>query len=176
MIANLASLFISSRLQKEPIYDALAQQDGIHLPTLKTRERAGERKVFQVMHEADQLLPGQMSVHEAAERLRSSPYRAWPVMDENSIVGIVSRTRIESALSEGKSEQTLLSVLDTLDFPHVHSDEALHVALERMSSAHLDSLPVVSRADIHNLEGIVTLRDVLESYGLDSNSQLTPGF
>ena len=35
MIANLASLFISSRFQKEPIYEALAQQDGIHLPSHK---------------------------------------------------------------------------------------------------------------------------------------------
>ena len=32
MIANLVSLFIASRLQHEPIYEALAVQDGIHLP------------------------------------------------------------------------------------------------------------------------------------------------
>src|SRR6266567_4247049 len=31
MIANLVSLFISSRLQRQPIYEALAVQDGIHL-------------------------------------------------------------------------------------------------------------------------------------------------
>jgi CIC family chloride channel protein len=41
------------------------------------------------------------------------------------------------------------------------------VALERMSEAQLDLLPVVSRADIHKLEGIVTLRDVLDSYGVN---------
>jgi CIC family chloride channel protein len=32
MISNLVSLFISSRLQREPIYEVLAHQDGIHLP------------------------------------------------------------------------------------------------------------------------------------------------
>src|SRR3974377_137984 len=32
MISNLVSYFISSRLQKEPIYEQLAEQDGIHLP------------------------------------------------------------------------------------------------------------------------------------------------
>jgi CIC family chloride channel protein len=42
------------------------------------------------------------------------------------------------------------------------------VALERMSSAHIDILPVVNRADVHKLEGVVTLRDVLDSYGVDS--------
>ena len=33
MIANLISYFISSRLQEEPIYEALQHQDGIHLPS-----------------------------------------------------------------------------------------------------------------------------------------------
>jgi CIC family chloride channel protein len=35
MIANLVSLFIASRLQHEPIYEALAVQDGIHLPSAR---------------------------------------------------------------------------------------------------------------------------------------------
>jgi CIC family chloride channel protein len=30
MIANLTSFFISSRFQKQPIYEALAHQGGIH--------------------------------------------------------------------------------------------------------------------------------------------------
>src|SRR5271157_2588195 len=38
MIANLVSLFIASRLQREPIYEALAVQDGIHLPSAETRQ------------------------------------------------------------------------------------------------------------------------------------------
>src|SRR5207248_3228999 len=33
MIANLISYFISSRLQEEPIYDALQHQDGVRLPS-----------------------------------------------------------------------------------------------------------------------------------------------
>ena len=33
MIANLTSLFISRRFQKQPIYEALARRDGIQLPT-----------------------------------------------------------------------------------------------------------------------------------------------
>src|SRR5450631_166330 len=41
MIANLVSLFIASRLQREPIYEALAVQDGIHLPKSETRRRHG---------------------------------------------------------------------------------------------------------------------------------------
>jgi CIC family chloride channel protein len=61
-----------------------------------------------------------------------------------------------------------MDLLDTLDFPHVHTDHALHLALERMSAARLDVLPVVNRADVHKLEGIITLKDVLDAYGVDS--------
>src|SRR5260370_26273648 len=56
MIANLVSLFIASRLQHDPIYEALAVQAGIHLPTAKTRQRSGQRQVVGNMHIASQLL------------------------------------------------------------------------------------------------------------------------
>ena len=35
-----------------------------------------------------------------------------------------------------------------------------------MGKAGVDRLPVVSRADVYTLEGIVLLRDVLDSYGI----------
>jgi CIC family chloride channel protein len=168
MIANLASLFISSRLQKQPIYEALAHQDGIHLPDSKSRSGFGQRKVFQAMRNATESLTAQMTVQQAVELIAASQFRAWPLLDEGSIVGVLSRTRLTSAINEGKAEASLLSLLETIEFPHVHADHALHVALERMSSAHIDILPVVNRADVHKLEGIVTLRDVLDSYGVDS--------
>jgi hypothetical protein len=40
------------------------------------------------------------------------------------------------------------------------------LALDRMGTSHLDLLPVVNRANVHQLEGIVTLQDVLDSYGV----------
>ena len=45
MISNLVSFFISSRFQPEPIYEALAVQDGIHLPSAATRHQRGGRQV-----------------------------------------------------------------------------------------------------------------------------------
>ncbi len=45
MISNLVSFFIASRLQHEPIYEALAVQDGIHLPSAESRQRRSRRQV-----------------------------------------------------------------------------------------------------------------------------------
>jgi CIC family chloride channel protein len=168
MIANLTSLFISSRFQKEPIYEALAHQDGIHLPGRNARVEGTQRRVFQIMRRAGETLPALITVKEALERVSASQFHAWPVMDERNIIGVLSQAKLASVASEGKTEAKLIELLETVDFPHVHADHALHLALERMSIAQIDNLPVVNRADAHQLEGIVTLRDVLESYGVDS--------
>jgi CIC family chloride channel protein len=58
--------------------------------------------------------------------------------------------------------------LGEADFPHVHADHSLHLALDRMGAFQLELLPVVSRANVHQLEGIVTLQDVLALYGVGS--------
>jgi CIC family chloride channel protein len=168
MIANLVSLFISSHFQKQPIYEALAQQDGIHLPSHRTREELGRRTVRQVMRSAPEILPSQMSVGEASKRVQSSELRSWPVEDEAGIVGVLSQSILERALIDGKVNDELATLFDSLEFPHVHADHPLHLALERLSKSHLDLLPVVNRADIHKLEGVVILRDVLDSYGVDT--------
>ena len=64
------------------------------------------------------------------------------------------------------SGNTLNDLMDQSVFPHIHTDQGLDLALERMGSNQIDMLPVVSRADIHQLVGIITLQDVLDAYGV----------
>src|SRR5579863_5759954 len=52
MISNLIAYFISAKLQPEPIYEALAHQDGIHLPSGEARAQAGRSRVSLVMRPA----------------------------------------------------------------------------------------------------------------------------
>ncbi len=165
MIANLVSLFIASRLQHAPIYEALAVQDGIHLPKAETRRRHSRRQVVKVMQTASQLLPAEITVREALEQVRSSGVRTWLVTDRRGVVGVINLSRLEQELSEG-ADKKLGQLVDALAFPHVHPDQGLDLALERMGANQIEILPVVNRADVHKLEGIVTLRDVLDAYGV----------
>jgi chloride channel protein, CIC family len=165
MIANLVSLFIASRLQHEPIYEALAVQDGIHLPRAAGRKRLGQRQVRRVMQTASQLLSSEVTVRDALERVRSSEFRTWLVMDQRGVVGVIDLSRLEREISEG-AEKKISELVDTLVFPHVHADQGLDLALERMGTNQIETLPVVNREDVHKLEGIVTLRNVLDAYGL----------
>ena len=174
MIANLTSLFIASRFQEEPIYEALAHQDGIHLPSAADRDELSQRTVSQVMKSAEVKLPAEICVYEAMEAIKETrfgKFRHWPVMDKEFFLGMIGTETLEQALEDGRGDRPLMTVVKTTDVPHVHADQPIYTVLDRMCAAHLDLLPVVHRADIHKLEGIVTLRDVLDTYGVDSLSE-----
>src|SRR6267142_737858 len=166
MISNLVSFFISARFQKQPIYEVLAHQDGIHLPTAETRQQGGQRRVLQAMRDVTEIRSAELTVQEALEKSKSSEFDAWPVCDDRGVIGVVSLQRLQQANGEGDADKRLSEFVNGTDFPHVHADHSLHLALDRMGASHLDLLPVVNRADIHQLEGIVTLQDVLNSYGV----------
>jgi chloride channel protein, CIC family len=166
MISNLVSFFISSRLQRQPIYEVLAHQDGIHLPSVEARKQLGNRQVILAMRNATEILAAQLTVKDALEKTQFSNFRSWVVIDERGVVGIVSRNSLQRIFAERAATTQLIELVDPRDFPHVHVDHSLHLVLERMGAAQLDTLPVVSRADVHKLEGIVSLQDVLDSYGI----------
>ena len=171
MISNLVSLFIASRFQKQPIYESLARQDGIHLPTAETRQQEGLRQVILAMRPAAEVLAADMTVQNALEKIRSSESTAWPVSDDRGLIGVLNFGRLQQAATAGSEARQLKELLDGRDFPHLHVDHPLGLALERMGACQVNALPVVNRANIHKLEGIVTLKDVLALYGVGSSEK-----
>jgi len=123
MISNLIAFFISQRFQKEPIYEALAHQDGVHLPTADSRSDKGGIRVAQIMRPA----PPQFA-------------------------------------ADGETP-------NVLNEAHVHPDQPLSHVLRRMGEAKQHTLPVVSRANVRQLLGVVVLEDVLEAYGVGGASE-----
>jgi chloride channel protein, CIC family len=159
MIANMVSLFVASRLQHESVYEAIAIQDGIHLPHGPSRT-PGQLQVARIMQPPSQLLPHDTTIVQA---LAQSPSATWIVTGHRGVIGVLSPTRLNQ---ETDPTKTLRDLVDPITFPHVHTDQGLDLALERMGANHLDVLPVVNRADIHKLEGIVTLHEILVAYGV----------
>jgi len=168
MISNLVSFFISARFQKQTIYELLGHQDGIHLPTAETRQQGTQRQVALAMRPAEEVLRTDITVAEAMGRTKKSDDSAWVVSDKQGVRGILSRTALEEASRDGRSESCLEALLTTVEFVHLHPDHSLSVALERLGASQLELLPVVSRANVRQLEGVVTLQDVLAHYGVSS--------
>jgi len=175
MIANLLSYYISSKLQEEPIYEGLLHQDGIHLPS-----SAGERAKETVLRVSDALQPGgeplpaDLTVAEARARA-DGRHRAWPVADEKGLRGMVSAQRLDQAIADGRAGERLGTLvpepgpqegLTQNIFPHLHADHSLDVALRKIAETGWDVLPVVSRDNVRQWKGTVSLPDILAAYGV----------
>ena len=166
MIANLVSYFISRKFQADSLYEGLTRQDGIHLPSAAERVRAGTRRVAQLLRPAEEFLPASMTVGQANEFARKSRLRAWPVVDDDGVRGVVSTSRLYTLMSDGESTSLLGKVFDSPVFPHLHRDNTFDLALERMGDSGMDVLPVVSRFNMREMLGVVRLEDILAAYGV----------
>jgi CIC family chloride channel protein len=99
------------------------------------------------------------------DKVHTSAFHSWPVSEGSGVIGMVSLSTLQKAAADNSANRALKEFVKSREFPHLHVDHPLSVALERMGTTHLDVLPVVSRADIHKLEGVVTLQEVLNFYG-----------
>ncbi len=168
MISNLIAFFISYKLQKEPIYEALAQQEGVHLPTAESRSERDRMRVSRAMRPASEVLTADTPVPLARERMRASELEAWPIVEGEDFRGMAHLADLENA----EADKTLADLLAeglipwATGLPHLHPDHTLGTALERMGASGQKVLPVVSRANVQQLAGVVTLDDVLAALGV----------
>jgi chloride channel protein, CIC family len=176
MISNLISFYISYRLQKEPIYEALQYQDGLHLPS-GLRYRQGLLIVRDAAEAPLHMLSRTDRVEDALKYL-DADHNAWPVTDAGAVgrlAGVITLTQVEHEIAAGHGDRTLgellpvdvpSPLLTSENFPHLHMDHPLDMALRRMAQSKLNLLPVVGRADIRDLKGVVSLNDILQAYGV----------
>jgi tetratricopeptide (TPR) repeat protein/CBS domain-containing protein len=173
MIANLISFYISYRLQREPIYEALQHQDGIHLPSA-LRYREGQLIVRDAAAAPLHVLRRAERVEDALAYL-DADRNAWPVMDGAHLAGMITLAQVEKEIADGHADRTVgellpvdvpNSLLSAENFPHLHMDHPLDMALRRMAHTKLTVLPVVGRVDIRDLKGTVSLKDILQAYGV----------
>jgi CIC family chloride channel protein len=152
MIANMVSFIISRKFQKVPVYEALALQDGIHLPR-PARERVSGPTAGSIIRRHVPVLSSASSASEI------------PV-DAIEIV-LVNPEGVAAVFpaAQARSAATLSTLFDEgTHYPHIHTDQALEDALERMEDAGVNAIPVVDRADITHVLGVVTLSDARDAF------------
>jgi CIC family chloride channel protein len=173
MISNLLAFYISQKFQRDPIYEALARQDGLHLPSGEFRTMSRQLRVSAATTAAPPPLAPDLPSEEARRRIGGSALGSWPVADDVGLLGMVRTSDIIAAASDGRGSVPVRQLLDTITnadhggLPHVHGDHPLGFALARMGSTRHTVLPVVSRANVRTMLGVVTLPDILHVYGVE---------
>ena len=173
MISNLISYYIAGRLQPLPVYEALALQDGIHLPSAAERDKSAELNVGDVMRPVPELVSPSLPVEELK---RKEPTETALVGDNFRLSGLLRRFSLWQANDRAEVGSVVdfrlddTSSLTASHFPHVHPDHALEVVLRRLGEFDLDILPVVDRKNPRLVVGIVSLADLLIAYRLHKKS------
>jgi chloride channel protein, CIC family len=177
MISNLVAYVISSQLQEEPIYEALLHQDGIHLP-LGARAREALLMVGNAYHASAEAFEAHSRIAEATAKI-AGKQGCWPILQNGLLHGMVSAKQINEAMKANRSEEPVANLvpepgpvdhLTQTNFPHVHLDHTLDTAMRRMAQAGLDVLPVVSRANVRELKGIISFDDIMAAYRMSKRS------
>jgi chloride channel protein, CIC family len=163
ILANAIAYIISRGLQETPIFDLLTRQDGLNLPSLEEQREEG------ILHVEDAMRPplalvlnSQLTVREASQQIQGASSDVFLVRLGRSGWGTLNRDQLQQLMSEAKSEMTLASLLPAQRLPYLHPDYPLETALRYVDQTPL--VPVVSRADLGKLEGIITSEDVLARY------------
>ncbi len=163
IISNMIAYFISHRYQKVPLFDFLARQDGFFLPSI---EELREQNALRV---EDAMRPGGGSVwrDEDADRLlqassTSSPAASFFLWRRGNDWRLVSREELKRRAEAIQAGSSLPEIPSRGPLPQLYPDQHLDEALRMIGDWPL--VPVVNRANIDKLEGIVALEDILRAY------------
>jgi chloride channel protein, CIC family len=163
IVANTFAYVISRALQPTPIFDVLTRQDGLDLPSMEEQREENILRVEDAMQPpTGPVLDAEQPLENVLRQIEESPSEIFLVRLQPSGWSHISKKEIGTKVGEGKGAVTLRSVLPMRQLPFLHPDHPLDMALRYANQWPL--VPVVSRADIHKLEGVVSERDILNRY------------
>ena len=163
IVANTFAYVISRGLQPTAIFDVLTRQDGLDLPSMEEQREEGILRVEDAMRPVPSpLLEGEETFDRASQRLDEKSPDVLLVHLNGNGWSSVTRQEIESAVKDGKGDLPLSSLLVKEPIPYLHPDHPLETALRYVDRWPL--VPVVNRADLGKLEGVVSQHDVLDRY------------
>ncbi|MGA8223608.1 MAG: chloride channel protein [Candidatus Acidiferrales bacterium] len=163
MIASLVAYLISRQFQRVPLFDLLARQDGLVLPSIEEQREQMSLMVEEAMqYDAAIAVAPRETIAEVARRAEAKPGAPlmvyarvgdWRLLDRDEIAQLAAKSPGDGKISDASSKGPL---------PILFRDQSLEEALHSMGD--WPALPVVSRADLSSLEGVITLADILRAF------------
>jgi CIC family chloride channel protein len=166
IVSTMVAYTISRTYQKVPLFDLLARQDGIYLPSIEEKREMLSLDVEDALRTdvADVAIvvePGEKITNiarsaegapEAVLLLRVNPGEFW----------LIDREDVMKLAPDASPSTTAVMVKSKGPVPYIFRDQTLAEALQLIGDWQV--LPVLSREDLGKLEGIITLADTLKAF------------
>ena len=163
IVANTFAYVIARGWQPIALFDMLTRQDGLDLPSMEEQREEGILRVEDAVQAAKGcLLDAEKTIDQALRDVDHSEIDELLVRLSPSGWSSTNKRELLRFVAEGKGAASLGSVLPSRNVPYLHPDHPLEMALRYVDRYPL--IPVVSRANFRQLEGVISQRDVLERY------------
>ena len=162
MVCVVIATVVGRRLLGSTVYEMKLIRRGVDWQRVRRPRFLSRVKVGTIVRHAPVIAQLHDVIVDVVERGREAGELAVPVCNGQRFIGIVTSSDLAGALRDGKGEQRISSIVQTMN--HVlEPDDTVERAATLMADAPIPLLPVVDPQD-HRLLGIVTRRDVLQAY------------
>jgi CIC family chloride channel protein len=163
MISNTIAYLISRKYQDVALFDLLAKQDGLELPSMEEQREQIVLRVEDALRKPESLpLQAGDTLARALEIAETSHEDVLLIRFPTGRWASIARKDLRAKALERPKGTQLREILSTARLPVLHPDQRLDDVL-RYIQGH-EVLPVVSRAGSRKLEGVLSLPDVLNAY------------
>jgi chloride channel protein, CIC family len=164
IISNAIAYVISRAAQPTPIFDVLSRQSGLDLPSMEEQREQSPLHVEDAMRAPrTPLLTGEEPIRVVLRELEQSTEPLLLFRLSDGVWRGVTRKKLAELADQGDAELPLKHAAPQDGVaPLLHPDHSLDTALRHIYDWPL--LPVVHRADPAQLQGVVSLPDILNAY------------
>ena len=159
ILSTMIAYFISRKYQHVPLFDFLARQDGFFLPSIE------EMREHTVLHVEDAMRPGNGIVFREdhlADMFREAETSAAPQLLLWQREGGWRSVARDDVRQLGADETGSVAIPSKGPVPQLYPDQNLDEALRIIGDWPV--VPVVNRANLEKLEGVLSLDDILHRY------------
>jgi CIC family chloride channel protein len=164
MLSSLIAYLISRQYEKVPLFDLLTRQDGLILPSIEEQRE----QVVLATEDAMRPVPGGVVVVQPTEaasalQVRISGQEGLPLLLRVRVgeFRLMDHEDLQRLAADTSGTHTAADVKSKGPLPMLFPDESLAEAMKWIGDWPI--LPVVSRADLGLLEGVLSLPDVLKA-------------
>lgn len=159
ILSNMIAYFISRKYQKVALFDFLARQDGFFLPSIEEMREQTALRVEEAMRAGNGIVFREDRIADMFREAESSTAQQFLFWQREGGWRIVARDDIRQ-LAPGESGPGEIPSKGPVPqlYPDQHLDEALRII------GAWPIVPVVNRANLDKLEGVLSLDDILHKY------------